>query len=47
MSMLSADEKAWLNDYHATVRVRLAPLLSASEDAAALSWLKAATEPLP
>ena len=24
-----------------------APLLSASEDAAALSWLKAATEPLP
>lgn len=47
MSMLSADEKAWLNDYHATVRVRLAPLLSAPEDAAALSWLKAATEPLP
>ena len=39
-SLLRADEIAWLNDYHATVRARLAPLLSGE----ALAWLQARTE---
>jgi Xaa-Pro aminopeptidase len=39
-SLLRADEIAWLNDYHATVRARLAPLLSGE----ALTWLQARTE---
>ena len=39
-SMLGADEVAWLNDYHATVRARLAPLLAG----AALDWLMRRTE---
>ena len=34
-SLLRSDEIAWLNDYHATVRQRLAPLV----DGAALDWL--------
>ena len=34
-SLLRDDEIAWLNDYHATVRQRLAPLV----DGAALDWL--------
>lgn len=41
-SLLSADEVAWLDDYHATVRARLAPKLSG----AALDWLMTRTEPL-
>ncbi|MBV8035371.1 aminopeptidase P family protein [Roseateles sp.] len=40
--LLRADEIAWLNDYHATVRKRLAPKLGG----AALAWLMARTEPL-
>ena len=39
-SLMRADELAWLNAYHATVRARLAPLLSG----AALAWLQARTE---
>lgn len=39
-SLLRADEIAWLNGYHATVRERLAPLVSG----AALAWLNARTE---
>lgn len=39
-SLLRADEIAWLNGYHATVRERLAPLVSG----AALAWLIARTE---
>lgn len=35
-SLLRADEIAWLNAYHATVRERLAPLL----DSDALAWLE-------
>ena len=35
LSMLRPDEVAWLNDYHATVRARLAPLV----EGAALDWL--------
>ena len=39
-SLMRADETAWLNSYHAVVRQRLAPLLSA----AALAWLNERTE---
>lgn len=42
ISLLQADEIAWLNDYHATVRARLAPKVSG----AALAWLQTRTEPL-
>lgn len=41
-TLLRADEVAWLNQYHATVRERLAPLV----DGAALAWLTERTEPL-
>ncbi len=40
--LLRADEIAWLNGYHATVRERLAPLL----DGAARDWLLARTAPI-
>ena len=40
--LLRADEIAWLDSYHATVRSRLAPLLSG----AALDWLLVRTMPL-
>ena len=39
-SMLREDEIAWLNQYHATVRERLSPLLSGD----ALAWLVKRTE---
>ncbi len=42
LSLLRADEIAWLNDYHATVRERLSPLVSG----AALAWLNERTQPL-
>ncbi|WP_317204766.1 aminopeptidase P family protein [Janthinobacterium sp.] len=41
-ALLRADELDWLNAYHATVRARLAPLLSG----AALAWLNTRTEAL-
>lgn len=41
-SLLRADELAWLNDYHATVRSRLAPHVTG----AAKQWLELRTEPL-
>jgi Xaa-Pro aminopeptidase len=41
-SLMRADEIAWLNDYHATVRARLSPKVSG----AALAWLLERTEPL-
>jgi len=41
-SLMRADEIAWLNDYHATVRTRLTPLLSG----AALAWLQLRTQAL-
>ncbi len=41
-SLLRADEVAWLNAYHATVRERLAPRVQG----AALAWLQARTQPL-
>jgi Xaa-Pro aminopeptidase len=39
LSLLRADEAAWLNDYHATVRARLAPHVGG----AALAWLEQRT----
>ena len=39
-ALLREDERAWLNDYHATVRQRLAPQLSGD----ALDWLHTRTE---
>ena len=41
-SLLRTDEIAWLDDYHRTVRERVAPLV----DGAALDWLLSRTEPL-
>jgi Xaa-Pro aminopeptidase len=41
-TLLTADERAWLDAYHARVRDALAPLL----DATARAWLLAATVPL-
>ncbi|ALT77556.1 aminopeptidase P family protein [Paucibacter sp. KCTC 42545] len=40
MSLMSAEDCAWLNSYHAEVRARLQPLVSG----AALAWLMARTE---
>ena len=42
-SMLTAEETAWINAYHAMVRARLMPLLT---DEADRCWLEAATRPL-
>jgi Xaa-Pro aminopeptidase len=42
LALLRADEIAWLNDYHAVVRERLAPLV----DGDALTWLVQRTEPI-
>jgi len=40
MSLMRPDEVSWLNGYHATVRARLAPMLSGD----ALAWLNTRTE---
>jgi Xaa-Pro aminopeptidase len=42
LSLLRADEIAWLNDYHATVRARLSPHV----DGAARAWLEQRTRAL-
>lgn len=42
LSIMSAEEVKWVDDYHKLVRERLTPLLSADEAA----WLKGKTEPL-
>jgi Xaa-Pro aminopeptidase len=42
-AMLAAEERAWLDAYHARVNAALAPLL----DAETRAWLDAATRPLP
>ena len=41
-SLMRQDEIDWLNGYHATVRARLAPLVSGD----ALAWLLRRTEPI-
>ena len=43
LSMLTAEERDWLNTYHSHVRSRLLPLLS---DAADKEWLENATKPI-
>ena len=43
-AMLTADERAWLDAYHAHVAETLAPLLA--DDADTLAWLHAATTPI-
>ena len=43
-AMLTADERAWLDAYHARVVETLSPLLT--DDAATLDWLHAATAPI-
>jgi Xaa-Pro aminopeptidase len=40
-ALLTAEEKAWLNNYHDSVRTALMPLLN---DAADQKWLEKATE---
>jgi Xaa-Pro aminopeptidase len=40
--LLRPDEIDWLNRYHATVRERVAPLVSGD----ALAWLQARTQPI-
>jgi Xaa-Pro aminopeptidase len=42
MALMRADERDWLNAYHATVRERLAPRLSGD----ALAWLNTRTQPV-
>jgi Xaa-Pro aminopeptidase len=39
LSLLTTEERAWLNDYHSQVRLRLSPLVQG----AALEWLKLRT----
>ena len=43
LAMLSAAERRWIDDYHAMVRVRVAPFLRGPD----LDWLHTATEALP
>ncbi len=42
LNLLRDDERAWLNDYHATVFERVSPLVSG----AAKTWLQARTQPI-
>ena len=42
LDLMRADELAWLNHYHATVRARLSPLLQGQP----LAWLTTRTEPI-
>jgi Xaa-Pro aminopeptidase len=39
VSLLTAEERTWLNDYHSQVRLRLSPLVQG----AALEWLQLRT----
>ncbi|MDJ0686704.1 MAG: aminopeptidase P family protein [Alphaproteobacteria bacterium] len=43
VSLLTEDERAWLNDYHAETRAKVAPQLTDEEDADARAWLEQAT----
>jgi Xaa-Pro aminopeptidase len=42
LALLRADEREWLNVYHQTVRVRVAPHVSGD----ALAWLEKRTQPI-
>lgn len=43
-SLLSADEKKWVNDYHAECLQKIGPLVASDPDATA--WLKKETTPI-
>jgi Xaa-Pro aminopeptidase len=43
-SLITAEEKTWLNDYHAEVWQKVSPLLQ--NDQRALDWLKRECSPL-
>ena len=45
-ALLTTDEIAWLNAYHARVRETVMPQLDPAADAAAIPWLDAVTAPL-
>ncbi|KAG9311846.1 Creatinase/aminopeptidase [Chiua virens] len=45
LSILTAEEKKWLNDYHAEVEFKVAPLLE-GKDEHALAWLKRQCQPV-
>ncbi|RVU34626.1 aminopeptidase P family protein [Hwanghaeella grinnelliae] len=44
VSLMTESERAWLNDYHAEVRRKVAPQLM--DDAKAVAWLENATRPI-
>jgi Xaa-Pro aminopeptidase len=44
LSLLSIDEKKWVDDYHAKVWGKVSPLLQ--HDKRALDWLRKETTPL-
>ncbi len=44
VSLLSPEEKNWLNQYHAECREKVSPLLS--NDRRALEWLLRETQPI-
>ncbi len=39
-SLLTADEKSWLNEYHSEIYDKISPLLKEVGDTRALEWLK-------
>ena len=45
-ALLTAADRAWLNDYHAVVRAKVGALLQAQNKPEALAWLEANTQPL-
>jgi Xaa-Pro aminopeptidase len=45
LKLLTAEEKQWINDYHAMVATALRPYLK--DDGLALAWLERQTKPLP
>jgi len=40
LSLLTVEEKKWVNEYHAEVESKLAPKLLEAKDERALAWLK-------
>ena len=48
VALLTADERAYVDAYHAEVLAKVGPLLAdgVQKDEAALAWLKAQTAPL-
>jgi Xaa-Pro aminopeptidase len=46
ISLLSIEEKLWLNEYNSKVITTIAPLLTATKDIAALQWLQRHGKPI-